>query len=163
VSVSKDHLRWSLVERKPGKINSSVCLFLDDLHWADRAPLNLLHYLIRHLPDAPIWFVGTYRPEEVALSHPLTRLRQGLGRDRRAERLALEPLPDGSVRALAHALVGERDSAALGGLPLSESEGESVHPGGDGHRSGRTWRVVDEQRGPPGRIGRRPGPAGGAE
>jgi ABC-type oligopeptide transport system substrate-binding subunit/DNA-binding SARP family transcriptional activator len=109
--------------RAIGEVHSSVCLFLDDLHWADRATLDLLHYLVRHLPDAPIWFVGTYRPEEVALSHPLTRLRQGLGRDRRAERLALEPLPDESVRTLAHALVGERDSAALGDFLCRESEG----------------------------------------
>jgi ABC-type oligopeptide transport system substrate-binding subunit/DNA-binding SARP family transcriptional activator len=99
------------------------CLFLDDLHWADSSSLDVLHYLIRHLEGAAVWVVGTYRPEEMSLSHPLTRLRQGLGRDGRVERLILEPLSGESVQALARSLVGERDSPALGDFLYRESEG----------------------------------------
>lgn len=99
------------------------CLFLDDLHWADQSTLDLLHYLVRHPEGAPMWIVGTYRPEEVSLSHPLTRLRQGLSRDYRVERLVLGPLSNGSVRTVARFLVGERDGDVLGDFLYRESEG----------------------------------------
>jgi oligopeptide transport system substrate-binding protein len=103
--------------------HSSLVIFLDDLHWADQSTLDLLHYLVRHVEGASIWFVGTYRPEELSLSHPLTRLRQGLSRDHRVKRLTLEPLSGESVRALARSLVGERDEASLGDFLYRESEG----------------------------------------
>lgn len=105
--------------------HASLCLFLDDLHWADQATLDLLHYLVRHLHDAPVWLVGTYRPEETGLSHPLTRLRQGLSRDRRAARLAVPPLADVAVRALADSLVGAGDGSALAEFLYRESEGNA--------------------------------------
>ncbi len=103
--------------------NSSLVIFLDDLHWCDQSTLDLLHYLVRSVEDTSIWFVGTYRPEELSLSHPLTRLRQGLGRDHRVKRLKLETLSGESVRALARSLVGERDEASLGDFLYRESEG----------------------------------------
>ncbi|HFD39212.1 MAG TPA: tetratricopeptide repeat protein, partial [Anaerolineae bacterium] len=99
-----------------------LCLFLDDLHWADRSTLDLLHYLVRHLPDA-VWFVGTYRPEEVSLDHPLVRLRQGLSRDHRANRLALAPLSAKAVADIARVLVGEESGSAFGDRLYRESEG----------------------------------------
>jgi ABC-type oligopeptide transport system substrate-binding subunit/DNA-binding SARP family transcriptional activator len=102
---------------------SALCLFLDDLHWADPSTLDLLHYLVRHLEDAPVWLVGTYRPEEVALSHPLTRLRQGLSRDHRVVHLTLKPLSLEAVQALARSLVGEGETTALGEFLYRESEG----------------------------------------
>lgn len=96
-----------------------LALFLDDLHWADASTLDLLHYLVRYLEGAPVWIVGTYRPEEVAPDHPLTRLRQGLSRDHRVARLALPPLSGGAVRDLVRALAdcftgvdGEEDLVA---------------------------------------------------
>lgn len=106
-----------------GDLAPASCLFLDDLHWADQSTLDLLHYLVRHLESAPIWIVGTYRPEEVSLSHPLTRLRQDLSRDHRVECLALRPLSDESVRALARSLVGEQGGDVLGDFLYRESEG----------------------------------------
>jgi len=104
---------------------SALNLFLDDLHWADQATLDLLHYLVRHLTDAPIWLVGTYRPEEVNLSHSLTRLRQGLSRDHRVVHLTLAPLSSASVRAAAQALVGEQEGSDLGDFLQRESEGNA--------------------------------------
>ena len=101
------------------------CLFFDDLHWADQPTLDLLHYLVRQLTAAPIWFVGTYRPEEVDLSHPLTRLRQGLSRDHQVRRLTLAPLSGEAVRAAADALVGAQRGADLGDFLHRESEGNA--------------------------------------
>jgi ABC-type oligopeptide transport system substrate-binding subunit/DNA-binding SARP family transcriptional activator len=101
----------------------SVVVFLDDLHWVDPSTLDLLHYLVRRLAEMPIWFVGTYRPEEVSLSHPLTRLRQGLGRDHRVDRLALKSLSGETVKELARSLVGEQKGTTFGDLLYRESEG----------------------------------------
>jgi ABC-type oligopeptide transport system substrate-binding subunit/DNA-binding SARP family transcriptional activator len=111
--------------RRPGlsTAEGSVIVFLDDLHWSDQSTLDLLHYLVRRLTETPIWFVGAYRPEEVSLNHPLTRLRQGLGRDHRADRLALEPLSGEAVKELARSLVGEQEGTTLGDLLYRESEG----------------------------------------
>ena len=42
-------------------------VWLDDLHWADGASLNLLFRLGRRIGDSRILIVGTLRPDEVAL------------------------------------------------------------------------------------------------
>lgn len=41
-------------------------LFLDDLHWADEASLNLLHYLARGVRKERMLICGTFREEELA-------------------------------------------------------------------------------------------------
>jgi len=100
--------------------------FLDDLHWADQSTLDLLHYLVRRLTGVPVGIVGTYRPEEVSLSHPLTRLRQGLSRDHLVNHLVLGPLSAGAVEEIALSLVGEEGGAAFGAFLYCESEGNPL-------------------------------------
>jgi oligopeptide transport system substrate-binding protein len=102
---------------------ASCLLFLDDLHWADQSTLDLLHYLVRQLSDAPVWMVGTYRPEELDLSHRLTRLRQGLRRDRLVNWLDLRPLHAEVVEEIARSLVGEDEGTSFGDFLYRESEG----------------------------------------
>jgi DNA-binding SARP family transcriptional activator/tetratricopeptide (TPR) repeat protein len=41
-----------------------VALFIDDLHWADRATLDWLGYLLHRAECAPLLMVGTYRSDE---------------------------------------------------------------------------------------------------
>ncbi|MBU1660364.1 MAG: tetratricopeptide repeat protein [Chloroflexi bacterium] len=104
--------------------NFPIILFLDDLHWAARPTLDLLHYLTRQVAAEPVWILGTYRPEEADLDHPLTRLRQGLSRDRLVHHLGLKPLTPGAVGALTHALVGdEQEHTSLETFLYRESEG----------------------------------------
>ena len=38
----------------------ALLVILEDLHWADEASLELLHYVARHLSDAPTLIIGTY-------------------------------------------------------------------------------------------------------
>jgi hypothetical protein len=78
---------------------------------------------VRRLSDAPIWIAGTYRPEELNLSHPLTRLRQGLSRDHLVDRLILKPLSSKAIKEIAHSLVGEEEGTAFGAFLYQESEG----------------------------------------
>jgi len=115
--------RFLLALVKVDRTAGLLFFFLDDLHWADQATLDLLHYLVRRLKGAPIWIVGTYRPEEVSLTHPLTRLRQGLGRDHLVNLLILKPLSSEAVEELALSLVGEEAASDFGTFLYRESEG----------------------------------------
>ncbi|HEC34934.1 MAG TPA: hypothetical protein ENI39_00180, partial [Anaerolineae bacterium] len=127
VSVSGEAARQRLFEAVARLLSvnpaNPLFFFLDDLHWADRSTLDLLHYLVRQLKNAPVWLVGTYRPEEVNLSHPLTRLRQGLSRDHLVNHLVLKPLSAEAVGEIALSLVGEEEGVAFGAFLYRESEG----------------------------------------
>ncbi len=46
-------------------------LFLDDVHFADEASLELLAYLVRRLPMLPVCLLVTWRSEEMPGDHPL--------------------------------------------------------------------------------------------
>ncbi|MGD8634737.1 MAG: AAA family ATPase, partial [Anaerolineales bacterium] len=53
-----------------------VVIVLDDLQWIDKASVDLLFHLSRHLAGKRILILGAYRPEEIVLaregeSHPL--------------------------------------------------------------------------------------------
>lgn len=117
---------FEAVARFLARQHGTCILFLDDLHWADPATLDLLHYLVRRLAGQPLWIVGAYRCEEVDLGHPLERLRRGLGRDRLAEHLALAPLAPTAVHELAVALGGGESGPALGDLLYHESQGNPL-------------------------------------
>ena len=125
--VSSEAARQRLFEAVAHLLSASPTspslLFLDDLHWADQSTIDLLHYLVRRLQESPIWIVGTYRPGETQLKHPLMQLKLGLGRDRLVNLLPLEPLSSTAVLHIAHSLVGERDSDAFGTFLYQESEG----------------------------------------
>ena len=60
-------------------------ILIDDLHWADNASLDLLHYIARGLGDHQVLLLGTYRLHE-ARTHP--RLRSLV---RSLQRLGLAP------------------------------------------------------------------------
>jgi len=98
----------------------SLVFFLDDLHWSDQATLDLLQYLIHRLRQERVWFVGAYRPEETPLTHPLTRLRQGLGREALTHCIRLLPLTGAAVAQIAAAL---SDDAVLTSFLQHESGG----------------------------------------
>ncbi|NIA10269.1 MAG: AAA family ATPase, partial [Nitrospiraceae bacterium] len=104
-----------------------LLLFLDDLHWADLATLDLLHYLVRQLHTAPIWIIGTYRPEEIGPDHLLTRLRQGLSRDHLVNLLALARLSPAAVTEIARAVAGAEAGKRLGAFLYEESEGNPFY------------------------------------
>jgi DNA-binding SARP family transcriptional activator len=69
-----------------------LLLFLDDLHWADRSTLVLLHYLLRHLRADRLLVVVAYREIELDPQHPLLDALAEWSRERLATRIALERL-----------------------------------------------------------------------
>ncbi|MGO7091828.1 AAA family ATPase [Rhizobium leguminosarum] len=61
--------------------NHPLVLFLDDLHWADTASLDLLHDLMTHSEVRYLLLVAAYREREIGAGHPLlstlTSIREG--------------------------------------------------------------------------------------
>ena len=80
--------------------NAPVVLVLDDLHWADRATLLLLKYVVRYPQEARLLVVGTYRETELTDDHPLCGTLAELRRERLAEHLPLAPLDADAVAQL---------------------------------------------------------------
>lgn len=103
-------LERALAEGSADQIFDALCaeldgahptvLVIEDVHWADDATLDLLHYLARRLYRLRVVLVLTFRDDEVDSRHPLRPVLGALA-DSRVYRLALEPLSVESVRTLA--------------------------------------------------------------
>ena len=100
-----------------------VILVLDDLHWADRATLHLLRHVVRASQQAPLLIVGTFREGEVGGGHPLAELIADLRRDRLVQRVSLDGLNEGDVRALIASHGGAEASSALVAAVHEQTEG----------------------------------------
>jgi DNA-binding SARP family transcriptional activator len=98
-------------------------LFLDDVHWADEASLDLLTYLVRRLRGLPLFLLVTWRSEGVPARH---RLRSVLGEALRSEtggHLTLSRLGWGEVVAIVEALPQPLPEADLAERLYAETEG----------------------------------------
>jgi DNA-binding CsgD family transcriptional regulator len=49
-------------------------LVIEDVHWADRATLDLLRYMARRIARTPVLLSVSYRDDEVGATHPLITL-----------------------------------------------------------------------------------------
>ena len=72
----------------------------EDLHWADRATLDLIKFISRRLSVLNLLLVLTFRGDEVGLTHPLTQVLGDLPGGR-THRFALQPLSRSAVNDLA--------------------------------------------------------------
>lgn len=80
---------------------------LDDLHWADDATLELLHYLSRRLCAAPVLIIVGLRPGEA--SESLVRLQRALVQEQGGISVELVPLHRGDVQRMLASLAGGSD------------------------------------------------------
>ena len=104
--------------------NRPVALFIDDLHWADEASLDLLQHLARHTRADRVLLVGTYRDVEVRRGHPLRKAVRDLGREQLVERVAVRRLGREETAALvAGRLDGMEVSEEFAGLVYGHTEG----------------------------------------
>ncbi len=69
-----------------------LLLFLDDLHWADRGTLSMVHYLLRRLRNERVLFLGGYREVELDRTHPLAAALVEWNRERLVTRIQLSRL-----------------------------------------------------------------------
>ncbi|MEA3559587.1 MAG: tetratricopeptide repeat protein, partial [Candidatus Thermoplasmatota archaeon] len=64
----------------------TLCLFIDDIHWADPPSVKLLQFLAHKIVDQKIMIICTYRPEDLFCSddntHPLAEPLKRLARER---------------------------------------------------------------------------------
>jgi DNA-binding winged helix-turn-helix (wHTH) protein/tetratricopeptide (TPR) repeat protein len=79
-------------ERRP------LLLVTEDLHWSDRATIQLIDYIARRRGSAPLMWLGSFRlADVVALDHPLNRLRRELRLHRLCEEIVLDPFSESEV------------------------------------------------------------------
>jgi len=105
---------------------SPVVLFLDDLHWADTASIELLHYLARRSAGQRLLLLGTYREAEVDAARGLRTLISSLRRSGLAEERAVLRLTPAEVADLVRGILGGEVAPELlaavdarsGGVPL---------------------------------------------
>ncbi|GAB2861221.1 helix-turn-helix transcriptional regulator [Actinoallomurus bryophytorum] len=131
-----------MAERTP------VVLAVDDLHWADTATAELLHYVARGVSGHLILILGAYRSGEVAGQPALQALVQDLRGAGLAEELMLGGLTPEAIRSLARAVLGGEPPSALVELLAARAAGsplvattmvsELVRSGGL-FRSGGAW------------------------
>ncbi len=69
-----------------------LLLVTEDLHWSDRATIQLIDYIARRRGSARLMWLATFRlAEVVALDHPLNPLRRELRLHRLCEEIVLDP------------------------------------------------------------------------
>ncbi|MBU3060745.1 AAA family ATPase [Nocardia sp. NEAU-G5] len=100
-----------------------VVVVLEDLHWADRASLDLLSFLITNLAEAGVLLVGTHRPAE---SGRLRELLAELGRNPAVRQLLPQPLTRYEVGRQLAALLGAEADTELISRVFERSQGNPL-------------------------------------
>ncbi|MGH3822954.1 MAG: helix-turn-helix transcriptional regulator [Pseudonocardiaceae bacterium] len=91
---------------------NGLVLILDDMHWADEASLELIEYLLRHPPRAPVLLALAYRPRQMS-ARLIAALARAAENGDRVERLELGPLTLADVRELLGSSVSPARCRAL--------------------------------------------------
>lgn len=132
-------------------------IFLDDLHWADEASLDLLLYLARYQRttmerpgQAAPWLIGTYRDTELTRHPVLRRVLHALEKDHLVEQVVLTPLTERESTELLNAYLPSGAIAAKvsdhlyrigGGVPFALVRLlQGMRTRGDLALDGATWR-----------------------
>ncbi|HYR50249.1 MAG TPA: ATPase, T2SS/T4P/T4SS family [Candidatus Eisenbacteria bacterium] len=77
-----------------------LLIVLDDLHWADDATVLLLRDLAERVAGSHMVVIGTYWDSELDSARPFGTVLSRLLRRRRAQRIALGPLPERAVEKI---------------------------------------------------------------
>jgi DNA-binding NarL/FixJ family response regulator len=105
-----------------GRRNASV-VFLDDLHRADEATLDLLEGLWVTLEDERLLVLAAYRADQIPRGHPLRRLRVGLRRANRFQEVLVHSLDASHTAELVARILGKPPSQALADAIYERTEG----------------------------------------
>ncbi len=125
-----DTLRYRLFEAVASMLRAAsarapLLLILDDLHWSDKPTLLLLRHVLRHQQLTNVLVVGTFRPVEVGVDHPLLSLLSDLRRERRYDRLTVGGLDDDATRALVADRLGRPVTATFVRRLRQQTEGNA--------------------------------------
>ncbi|MCX7790199.1 MAG: ABC transporter substrate-binding protein [Chloroflexaceae bacterium] len=78
--------------------HGGLIVLIDDIHWADAATIEALHYIGRRLTGVPLLIICSTRDDE--MPDEVRRLRASIGREVPGEHLALRRLSAPEVRTL---------------------------------------------------------------
>ena len=101
----------------------AVCLYIDDLHWADGSSLGLLAHLLRGLKQERVLFSASYREVELDRAHPLSNALLDWNRERLTTRIALKRFGPAQTREQLGALLGESVTVEFADAIHRETEG----------------------------------------
>jgi predicted ATPase/DNA-binding SARP family transcriptional activator len=103
-----------------------LCIVIEDVHWAGRGTLELLHALARRAGNATILLIMTLRDEEVAAEHPLRALLRDLTAEGLAVRVPLRRLTRPDIAELLGAYPGAARATLDGDELFAQSEGNPL-------------------------------------
>lgn len=99
---------------------------VEDVHWADRATLDLLSFLATNLSDERVMLLLTYRSEEIAEAGSLAPWLAELSRLRATDLVPLGRLDRNETAALVNALSAVTPSPELMEMTLARSAGNPL-------------------------------------
>ncbi len=103
-----------------------LLLVVDDLHWADKATLQLLRHAATSHQLAKVMILGTYRDSDLSANNPLSDVLASLRREGDVQRIDLVGLDDLEVIEMMEAAAGHEmpeEGVALGHAVRQETEG----------------------------------------
>jgi tetratricopeptide (TPR) repeat protein len=103
-----------------------MLVVVDDLHWADKASLQLLRHLSSSAQLPKFMVLGTYRDSELSTTHPLTDTLATLRRQADVERIDLVGLEDFEIIGMMEQVAGhemDKDGVDLAHAVRRETEG----------------------------------------
>ena len=102
---------------------SPLVLVLDDLHWADKPTLLLLHHLFRAPGDIGLLVVGTYRDTDLDRRHPLAETLADLRRLVEFERIPVGGLGEDDLTHFIDLVAGQQPPPEFARAILDQTEG----------------------------------------
>jgi hypothetical protein len=110
----------------------SLCVVLDDLHWADAQSLALLKHLLRSSEHGALQVIVTYRDSDLGKDHPLIAVLADLRSLQGVQRIPLHGLGAGEVAEIMTAVAGhdlEADAIELAAQIAAETDGNPFFVG----------------------------------
>jgi tetratricopeptide (TPR) repeat protein len=100
-----------------------IVLILDDLHWADRPSLLLLHHLFRSPTDMGVLVIGTYRDTDLDRRHPLAETLADLRRLVQFERMPVGGLGEDDLNRFIDLVTGREPPPGFARAVQDQTEG----------------------------------------
>ncbi len=128
VDKERDRM-FSMILDTIEKLSKSLplILFIDDIQWADKASLQLLHYVSRHIGNMKVLLICAYRPEEVGIGHEqedaLTEIFRRMSEENLSEDVEVGRMSRESIAKIVDAMINSDVPESFMDRMYRESEG----------------------------------------
>jgi DNA-binding CsgD family transcriptional regulator len=94
-------LRWHAAQFLARLSARTPLLFtVDNAHWADPSSIALLHFVLRHVPDAHLMIAAAYNPLEAEVAAAVRSMARAAATLRAFQPMELRPLTEGDIAEL---------------------------------------------------------------